>query len=103
MMRKMEEESFIGKAIPDKELEAMRRKTQLDDQALSKPAGALARRPETRKEDETHYRSPSVVVDQVLQRRRASLVAAVTTARTRIKMTHELRVETLRVSKEHED
>ena len=31
-MREMEEESFIGKASPDKELEAMRRKFRIDAQ-----------------------------------------------------------------------
>jgi hypothetical protein len=50
-MREMEEGSFIGKAIPDKDLEAMGRKFRLDEQALSKLADVLARRPETRKED----------------------------------------------------
>jgi len=50
-MREMEEGSFIGKARPDKELEAMGRKFRLDDQALSKLADVLARRKETRKED----------------------------------------------------
>ena len=31
MMREMEEQSFIGKAIPDKEPEAMRSKFRLDE------------------------------------------------------------------------
>ena len=49
-MRKMEEESFIGKAIPDKELEAVKEIPE----ALSKPEGIFARPLETRKEDKAH-------------------------------------------------
>ena len=40
---------FISKASPDKELEAMRRKFQLDEQALSRFPGMLARRSEAKK------------------------------------------------------
>ena len=40
---------FISKASPDKELEAMRRKFRLDEQALSGFAGMLARQSEAKK------------------------------------------------------
>ena len=39
----------ISKASPDKELEAMRRKFRLDEQALSRFAGMVARRSEAMK------------------------------------------------------
>ena len=80
----------------------MRRKFWLDEQALSTLAGMLARRPETKKR--RHGAALRKWPTRSCQEEKASLVAAaVTIARTRIKLAHELRDEALRVPKEHED